>query len=402
MRLRRPLPASCLLALAVLACPADAAERNPVVDANNAFALDLYARLCAAQDGDLFFSPFSISTALGMTYAGARGQTAAQMADTLGFAVPAERVHPAFRQLLDALAEGAKSGDYQLRVANALWGQEGYGFLDPFLELTRTHYGAGLRQVDFRADAEAARQVINRWVAERTEERIRELFPPGVLTSLTRLVLANAIYFKGQWARPFDPERTREEPFTLASGRKVAVPMMHQTARFAYAERPGLQVLGLPYEGGDLAMFVLLPAEPDGLAALERGLSGESLGETLGEARRREVVVALPKFRLTSRFGLAATLAAMGMERAFTDRADFSGINGRRDLFLQAVVHKAFVEVNEEGTEAAAATGVAVGVTSVAPRPKPVFRADHPFLFLIRHRPTGAVLFLGRLARPAE
>ena len=394
------------------------------VAGNNAFALDLYARL-RGEEGNLFLSPFSLSTALAMTYAGADGETGTQIYGALRFPrdgmtapfelgngqemevvrfIPWERArfHAAFKALREDMDARQERGDYRLSVANALWGQKGYGFLDEFLAVTRSNYGAGLREVDFAGDTEGARKTINQWVEQQTEDRIEDLVPPGVLDALTRLVLTNAIYFKGDWAAQFDPGATAEAPFTLSDGKKATVQMMRQKARFAYLEAPAFQALALPYRGEDLSMVVLLPREPDGLAALEELLAPQSLEHWLGSLQEREVQLFLPRFKMMSQFSLKDVLKAMGMTDAFdANAADFSRMNGKKDLHVTAVIHEAFVEVNEEGTEAAAATGVVVGLTSVGPMPA-VFRADHPFIFLIRDNATGSILFLGRLAEPPE
>ncbi len=374
-----------------------------VVKGNTAFALELYARL-RERDGNLFLSPYSVSTALAMTYAGARGDTAAQMADVLHFDLKGEALHRAFGQLVERLNEQGEKGGYQLSVANALWGQKGYGFLKEFLDLTEAHYGAGLHEVDFEKGLEAARQTINAWVEEETQDKIKELIPKGALDVLTRLVLTNAIYFKGDWASPFEEEETKDEPFTLLDGQKLDVPMMHQTEKFGYAEDEGLQVLELPYVGKELSMVVLLPKSADGLADLEKSLTAENLEKWLAGLRRRNVVVALPRFKVTCGFALGKALKSMGMTDAFSPAAaDFSGMNGGKEpLWIGAVIHKAFVEVNEEGTEAAAATAVMMVGGMARPEPTPVFRADHPFLFLIRDTRTGSILFLGRVANPVE
>ena len=381
------------------------AEVEALVSANTAFALDLYQRLRRGE-GSIFFSPYSISVALAMTYAGARGATAEEMARVLHFDLfgetggSAPRLHSAFGELIRRVNALGEAGNYQLSVANALWGQKGAGFLPGFLDLTRTHYGAGLREVDFASATEAARKTINAWVEEETQDRIEDLIPPGVLDALTQLVLTNAIYFKGTWASQFSREATREEPFTLPDGDRVTVSMMRRTGEYRYAESEALQVLELPYAGDDLSMVVLLPRKVGGLSDLERRLTPENLHGWLAGLRSRRVQVSLPRFTLASGFRLAEALRALGMADAFTPgRADFSGMNGRRDLYISAVLHKAFVEVNEEGTEAAAATAV-VMVKSAAPSPPVVFRADHPFLFLIRERPSGSILFLGRLLNP--
>ena len=377
---------------------ADKADTAALVQAGNAFALDLYGRL-RGREGNLFLSPFSISTALAMTWAGARGGTAEEMARVLHLGPGREGVHEAYRTLLEEVRADGDEG-CRLHVANALWGDKGFQFRREFLELVETSYGAGLRQVDFRTAVEAARRTINAWVEKETRHKIRDLLKPGVLKPTTRLVLTNAVYFKGDWARRFDEKLTRPAPFWVTAGKKVDLPMMHQTGKFKYAAPDGLQVLELPYAGGDFSMVVLLPRKRDGLGDLEKNLSVENLAKWLKALRRRKVVVALPRFKATSEFGLGGVLKSMGMRDAFdASAADFSGMTGRRDLFIQAVVHKAFVEVNEEGTEAAAATGVVVGLTSVALSP-PVFRADHPFLFLIRDRRSGSILFIGRLMNP--
>ncbi|MFW6189002.1 MAG: serpin family protein [Planctomycetota bacterium] len=364
------------------------------------FAADLYGRL-AEEKGNLFFSPYSVSSALTMTWAGARGETADQMAEVLHLGSDREEVHEAFADLTEQVEKACTDEACRLTVANALWGQEGYEFLDGFLRTVRQHYEAGLFNVDYRRRAGAARERINAWVAEQTQDKIQDLIPRGALDRMTRLVLTNAIYFKGKWAEPFDEKETREEDFHLSADESVRVPMMHQTAPFVYAEFDGGKLLDLPYGEGDLSMVVLLPEKVGGLAKLEESLAAGKLKEWMRGARKRRVKVALPRFEVTARFQLNAVLRDMGMEDAFrAGEADFSGMNGRRDLFLSAVLHKAYVEVNEEGTEAAAATGVVVGVTAVQPQP-PEFRADRPFVFLIRHRQTGTVLFAGRVADPS-
>jgi len=383
-----------------------------VVQGNNEFALALFARLRENQ-GNLFFSPYSISTALAMTYAGARGQTETQMAKVLHFPtlagekVPPEPVmqegqfHSAFGAVVKDLNQRAKKGNYELAVANALWGQKGYKLLNDFLRLIETEYGGRLTEVDFVTATESARQTINAWVEKKTRDKIKELIKPGVLDAMTRLVLTNAIYFKGNWQRQFKKDRTREAPFTLLSGEKVDAPMMNQTGEFRYMEAGDFQALELPYIDNELSMIILLPGDTDGLPKFEKTLNLEDFSQWLDRLHRREVIVSVPRFKMTSQFSLASVLISMGMADAFSARAaDFSGITGGRDLFISAVIHKAYVDVNEEGTEAAAATGVTMRLTSVGPTQTPVFRADHPFLFLIRDNHSGSILFIGRLMNP--
>ncbi len=381
-------------------CMAVEPNQQGIVEGNNKFALELFAKL-QSQQGNLFLSPYSISTALAMTYAGARGQTEKQMADTLCFPpMSSEQFHKEFGEIIRQLNSAGEKGGFELVVANALWGQKDYKFLQEFLMLVKTNYDGDLQQVDFVKQTEAARKAINDWVESKTREKIKELIKPGTLDSMTRLVLTNAIYFKGKWASQFKPERTQDAPFTLLGGEKVNVPMMNQTGNFGYTETDTAQVLEMPYLNNDLSMVILLPKKNDGVNELEKELSSNNLTGWLAKLRKREVQVWLPRFKLTCEFELAKVLGSMGMPDAFLAKADFSGMTGSKDLFISAVVHKAYVDVNEEGTEAAAATGVAMKLTSV-PLPPPVFRADHPFVFLIRDNHTGSTLFLGRTANPA-
>lgn len=380
------------------AAGADVAE---LVRGNSTFALDLYHVLREAEGGNLFYSPYSISLALAMTYAGARGDTARQMAEALHFTLPPDRLHPAFNSLDQTLAlrgEGARGKDgqgFRLHIANALWGQADYAFLDEFLDTLAENYGAGMRLVDF-ADSETARATINRWVSDQTEERIKELLARGAVDAATRLVLTNAIYFNAAWAVPFEESATADGTFHGLAG-DTTVPMMRQTEWLGYAEGPGYQVVEIPYDGYELAMTVLLP-EAGAFEAFEQELDAGRLEEMLRGLERREVALTFPRFELETQLGLVDALAALGMPDAFTGAADFSGMTGNRGLFIGDVVHKAFVSVDEAGTEAAAATAVAM-VTSAAVEPeKPVqVVVDRPFIALIRDLETGAVLFMGRM-----
>jgi serpin B len=377
-----------------------AAATDPVAltQGNTEFAFDLYAEI-RAQEGNLFLSPYSISSALAMTYAGARGNTASQMEEALHFGLGGESLHATFAAFTDSLNAEGKRGDFDLSVANALWGQEGFEFLEDFLALNVKYYGAGLNLVDFAGDAEGARKAINSWVEKETRDKIKELIKPGLLNRLTRLVLTNAIYFKGKWASQFDADKTRDEDFWPVPKRSVKVPMMHQTAEFGYMETDDLQVLELPYEGAALSMVVLLP-KAAGLDTLEQALNADTLAAWLDGIREQKVIVSLPRFKVTAGLDLTGVLAGMGMADAFSSMAaDFSGMTGGRDLYISAVVHKAFVDVNEEGTEAAAATGVVMTLTSAGPA-HPIFRADHPFIFLIMDRESDSILFMGRLVDP--
>ncbi len=360
----------------------------------NHLAVDLYKQV-AGNEGNLFLSPYSISTALAMTYGGARGETAAQMNDTLHLGGQGA-THPAFSHLRKKLNGVQEKGDVQLSVANSLWPQVDHAFLADYLGMTKEFYGVDIEPVDFKRDTEAARLRINNWVEAKTADKIQDLLEEGAVTTLTRLVLANAIYFKGNWASQFKKEATRDAPFTLESGDTVTVPMMSRTDDFNFAYAKTFQALELPYEGGDLSMIVLLPAETDGLPALEQALTPELVAGL--EFNEQEVMVQLPKFKFEWKMELSKTLSAMGMPLAFSNQADFSGMDGSKELSIGIVVHQAFVEVNEEGTEAAAATGVGMRVTSMPP----MFQANRPFLFLIRENATGAILFIGRVVDPTK
>jgi len=371
---------------------------------NAAFAFDLY-RVLASNPGNLFFSPHSISAALGMTSAGAAGDTASQMADTLHFSLPPDRLHPAFNALTQALETPATTEDagtpFELSVANSLWGQAGFDFLPAFLDLLGLNYDAGMNLVDFAADPEASRQAINAWVEEETRGKVRELVGQGVINSLTRLVLANAIYFKAGWVHPFEANATTSEPFYLLDGSAVDVPMMHQSESFAVADMGDYRAIELPYLGGGISMLVLLPEEGQ-FEAVQSRLSAEEIEAVLAALRPAQVALSLPKFAVETDFNLNEPLKALGMVDAFDiERADFSGMTGKPELYIGNVLHKAFVDVNEEGTEAAAATAVIMQLRS-APLETIEFRIDRPFLYLIREEPTGAILFMGRLADPSS
>jgi serpin B len=372
---------------------ATAAMKKEVVKGNTRFAFDLYGQL-RAQKGNLFLSPFSISTALAMTSAGARGDTLEQMKRTLHFP-DQHQLHPGMSALLRGLnpASSGKEQRSELYVANAVWGQKGEPFLPTFTGVLGEVYNAPPRLVDFRRDARGTQQAVNSWVAEQTRGWIKAL--PLEVDSETKMVLASAIYFKGAWLRPFDPRQTREGPFHLARGKTIQVPMMRKHGFFLSCQDRDAQVLELPFAGKRLAMVIVLPRRPDGLAALEKNLEPERIQRWLGRLKKTEVEVVLPRFKAQCTLELKGPLASLGMRDAFDQAGDFSGIAGSRDLFLAAVAHQAVVEVNEKGATAAAVTG-----TRIKPRGGPVFKADHPFLFLIRDRETRSLLFLGRLVQP--
>jgi serine protease inhibitor len=378
------------------------ADRAALVTSNSEFGLDLYAKLRAA-DGNLFYSPSSISSALAMTSAGARGATADEMARTLRFSLEPRRLHPAFASLIRDLNGAERKRPGELYVANGLWSQTGYPFVADFRQVAKTAYGAALEEVDFRHATETARRTINTWVEKQTQDKIRDLLQEGTLQPDTVLVLTNAIYFKGAWMHAFREGETQPAEFALgAKGIVRNVPLMHQQNTYRYLDGGTFQALDLPYEANELSMIAFLPRTAEGLADFEKTLTVARLTDWVARMTPHDVDVALPRFKVAATFALQQQLIDLGMPRAFSRaKADFSGMMKGQQVALSAVAHKAYVDVNEKGTEAAAATAVTVMVTSArrAP-PKAVFRADHPFFFLIRDNRTGSILFAGRLANP--
>ncbi len=378
-------------------------DLESLVDGNSEFAFDLYQQL-AKDNGNLFYSPYSLSLALAMTYAGARGETARQMADTLKFYLSQEELHPALNWLDTELAKkggGARGKDgegFRLNIVNAIWGQKDYQFLSSYLDLLAENYGAGLRVLDFINNPDYSREVINQWVSDQTEGRIKDLIPEGSINPLTRLVLTNAVYFNAAWEFPFEPEATTDGIFHLTNGDDVTVPMMHQTECLGYAKLGNYLAVELPYDGNELSMVILTNQAGD-FSDFENGLNWSMVKGIMDGLENTRVALTMPKFEFESEFGLKEALMAMGMQEPFLDSADFSGMTGNKELYIQDVVHKAFVSVDEAGTEAAAASGVIVGIVSMPPEPVTV-TLDHPFVFLIRDIETGAILFVGRVLNP--
>jgi serpin B len=392
----------------VAAPDASQGQVGELVQGLNGFALEMYRRAAQASDANLVFSPYSIALAFSMVYGGARGETQAQMADVLRF-LPQAAQHPAFNaldQYLAGLGASEQSSDdgqrdpFQLNIANAVWGQAGYPFRQEYLELLAAQYGAGLRAVDFTADTAAIIERINAWVAEQTNDRIEEIVPPaGVVTPDTRLVLANAIYFNASWLFPFDEAATADGRFTRLDGGQVTVPLMHQdTVRAPYAAGQGYQAIFLPYKGHDVEMLVLLP-QREAFEAVEAQLSADFVTRLRDTAEQRDVTLTLPKFDLETDLPLKKLLMDMGMTAPFDPgTADFSGMVEGGGLSISAALHQANITVDETGTEAAAATVVAMDLSLVE---RAEMSVDHPFIFAIVERETGTILFLGRLLDPA-
>ncbi len=379
-------------------------DTTALVAGNNSFALNLYHSL-RASDGNLIFSPFSISLALAMTYAGARGETESQISKTLHFDLPQAQLHPAINGLDLALRSAPIPPDehqepLQLNIANAVWAEQAYPFLQDFLDLIAANYGAGIRLADFINAYEPTRKEINAWVEDQTNDKIKDLIPEGILDELTRMVLVNAIYFKADWLETFDKNSTTDVPFHLLDGTEILVPTMSQEMyNLPYASGDGYQAVELTYAGNTAAMDILVP-EQGQFDNFQTSLDSQKLDAILSGMQGTAVSLRLPKFNYTVDFNLSEKLKTMGMPDAFDpERADFTGMSNRRDLYITDVLHKAYVAVDEEGTEAAAATAVIVGVTS-APMANITLTIDRPFIFLIRDLPSGQILFMGRVLNP--
>ena len=377
-----------------------------VVDANNQFALDYYSKLKSKDSGNIFFSPFSISSAFVMTYEGAKSETAEEMRSVFYFPEDSNLRRTEYASIFDELNKGDKK--YKLSSANALWAQQDYQFSKDYFDNVEKYYSGKATNLDFKKDPEGSRITINSWVENQTNEKIKDLIPSGLINTMTKLVLTNAIYFKGEWVKQFNKNDTKEENFRTSNGGAVKAQMMQRTddeAIFNYAENSNLQILEMPYSGNELSILLLLPKN-DNLTKLESILSTKNISDWKKNLEEQRVKIYIPKFKFETKYFMADDLKEMGMPLAFSDSADFFGMtaSGKKDLKIDEAIHQAFVEVNEEGTEAAAATAVTMaplGVADPQKEPKiPIFRADHPFIFLIQQKSTGDILFMGRVVNP--
>ena len=368
-----------------------------VVNANNKFTFDLYSELKKSESGNIFYSPYSIFAALAMTYEGAKGQTADEMKSVFHFP-EISTLRPSFAAIYNDINEGTK--DYELRTGNALWVQQNYPLLEDYTSRVEKYYGGKTANLDFARETEKSRQTINSFIEEQTNNKIKDLIPQGVLDVMTRLVLTNAIYFKGIWEWEFDKSDTREQDFKITPTNVVKTPMMYmkpEKAKFNYADIGDLQILELPYKGEKISMLVLLPKE--NLDSIEPSLTAEKLEEWKSQMKETKLdAIYLPKFELDTKYTLNENLKALGMPTAFSGSADFSGMDGSLMLYISDVIHQAYVKVNEKGTEAAAATAVVMNMKGMMP--SNIFRADHPFIFLIQEKDTGNILFLGKVVNP--
>ena len=406
MKLLLSLLLSLFAGQAALAAAQPSSDQAEAVQGSNAFAIDLYGRL-SANPGNLFFSPESISTDFAMAYAGAHGQTATEMAHVFHYTLPQERLHPAMGALLAGM--NAPHQGYALSVADALWAQQGEKFLPAYLNLVESNYGAGFHAVDFKSAPDSVRATINEWVEKQTNDKIQNLLGPGTVTPLTRLILTNAIYFKAAWANQFSKNATEDKDFHPSAAKTIQAPTMYNSGGYYYLKGPSFQALLMPYEKDEISMLILLPDNVGGLPALEHSLSDGNLQKWMTSlSYEHEVIVSLPRFKITQQFELSSTLESLGMKTAFDPNfADFSGMTGDKSLVISAAIHKAYIDLDENGTEAAAATAVVMEMATAArpmfpPPPPIVFTADHPFLFLIRDNASGAILFMGRVTDPTK
>lgn len=374
-------------------------DPKTIAENNNIFMMKAY-RLLTDKDDNIFISPYSITSALAMTYAGAANKTETEMGAALEFSGNNINFHENFGKATNSINEVQKKGDIQLSIANSLWLADGFKFTDEFLRINKTFYKAELTNLNF-ADSERSRKTINDWVAEKTKDKIKDLIPQGILDALTKLVLTNAVYFKAEWAEQFKKNSTEQSEFFTSKG-TVNADLMHLKHRYNYMENSELQFIEMPYKGGDASMFVLLPKNKDGLKAIEKKLTYQNITEYTALMQKKEVDVFFPKYKMSLSYELRELMGKLGMKAAFSKSADFSKMNGKTDLYISAIIHKTFIAVDEEGTEAAAATAVVMRMKSMPPQDDfATFRADHPFFYFIKEKTTGTILFAGRVIDPS-
>jgi len=370
-----------------------------VVNANNQFAFDLYSQIIDSDNGNVFYSPYSISAAMAMTVEGANGQTADEINSVFHFP-DVNTLRTNFAAIYNDLNQN--NNEYELRTGNALWTQHDFPFLDDYMNTVEQYYGGKASDLDFKTQTEKSRQTINDFIEQQTNGKIKDLIEKGLLTPLTKLVLTNAIYFKGTWEWEFDKSDTREQNFYVSDDNVVKTQMMHMDpdkARFKYAQTDNLQILELPYKGDKISMLILLPT--DDLTSIEQTLTLDKLNEYKTQMQDTKLSsISIPKFEFDTKFSLNKVLSELGMPTAFTYDADFSGMNGLDDLYISFVLHQAYIKVDEKGTEAAAAT--AIGISQEAAIMSNIFRADHPFIFIIQENDTGNILFMGRVTDPTQ
>jgi serine protease inhibitor len=381
----------------------DMITQEQIVEGLNNFSFDLYHSLSAGSSSNLFYSPLSISSALAMTYAGANGETADQMQSTLHYGPQVDLFHSQYGAMIDSLSS-KKGQDFKMNIANAIWVQDQFKLRNYFVETVKKDYNGEVRSMDFVNQPEASRDTINYWVEKKTAGKIQDLIPKGMIDDITRLILTNAVYFNAEWANKFNKRLTTEDNFYCFGNKIVKTDMMYQREHYPVSQTKDYTILEIPYEGYEYSMLILLPKENDGLIDLSKSLSADDIIAHDKNKKHEDVLVYFPKFKMETEYELKKSLSGMGMPLAFSANADFSNMTGGKDLMISSVIHKAFIDVDEEKTEAAAATAVVMKLTSMAPSPKaPLeFRADHPFLFIIRSRNDDAILFMGQLTNPGS
>jgi serpin B len=378
----------------------DIVSQDSIIRGLNEFSFELYRELNQSYSENIFFSPLSISAALAMTYAGAENTTAAEMRNTMNFGPQRMDFHKEYGNVLDTLS--MNNEDFEMNIANAIWVQKKYALLKKYQSIVQNAYLSESRELDFEHQGEVSRSIINSWVEDKTNNRIKDLIPPNVITPDTRLILTNAVYFNAEWANPFNEKMTRKEPFYLLDGSEIFCDMMYQSYYFQYSQSARYQILEIPYKGYDYSMIIILPKTTLGINQLIDKLDVSVLEKHDENKKGEEVQVNFPKFKMDTDYSLVDALYKMGMHEAFSTQADFSAMTGGKDLMISDIIHKAFIEVDEKKTEAAAATAVIMKLTSMPSVPKmPIeFRADHPFIFMIRHNATKAIIFMGQISKP--
>ena len=381
----------------------DITKMSPAAEGNNLFMIKAYKYLSETEgEKNIFISPYSIQSALAMTFAGSAGTTEEEMAKALEFPGNTIAFHENFGKLTNGINDISEKGEMQLSVANSLWLAENYKFLDEFLRINKTYYNTETTNLDF-SESEKARKTINDWVSEKTNDRIKDLIPKGILDALTKLILTNAVYFKAEWAEQFKKGSTQKAEFMTMDNKAVETDMMNLKHSFPYMENEDIQLIEMPYKGGDASMFVILPKKKNDLKEIEKVLDWKKIEKYMGQLSIKQADVYFPKFKMSLEYELRKLMTNLGMKAAFDKVADFSRMNGNKDLYISAIIHKTFVEVDETGTEAAAATAVVMRMKSAMPDPDyKTFKADHPFFYFIRENVSGTVLFAGRVTDPSS
>lgn len=399
-RVQKKLLSTLILTIFFFTCTVTGEDGMTSAQGNNTLAFEIYKKVAVSGE-NIFLSPFSTSTALAMTYLGARGETAEEMAKVLHFNTNQDAFHNDYKKLIDRISELGERKDVALKTANSLWLQKRYRIKSSFLDDAEKYYGPKVNLVNFR-ETEDARNQINTWTSDNTEGKIKELLKPGLLDPLTRLVLVNAIYFKGSWAHPFDAKETRDYPFYLYPDNVIQTPTMSSKKNFSFYKDEDIKMVALPYKGGDISLIAVLPHDIRGIDKLEEHITAEMFEKWYGKLESKEVILKLPRFKIRTAKSLTGPLKQLGLSTPFSQNADFTGMTRKKELYISDVVHEAFVDVNEKGTEAAAATAVAMRAYALPPDQTEEFIANHPFMFFIYDSTSKSILFMGKVADPTR